>query len=74
MPVDYQPAYAPMWHQDRGGLKIAAGTSRTPCCGKAGRTEDASLLVLLVPREMKIEHRGGVKAMTDEQLEAGCCC
>jgi len=29
------------------------------------------LLVLLVPREMKIEHSGGVKAMTDEQLEAG---
>jgi hypothetical protein len=29
------------------------------------------LLVLLVPREMKIEHTGGVKAMTDEQLEQG---
>jgi hypothetical protein len=28
------------------------------------------LLVLLVPREMQIEHKGGVKAMTDEQLEA----
>jgi hypothetical protein len=27
------------------------------------------LLVLLVPREMKLEHSGGVKAMTDEQLE-----
>ena len=27
------------------------------------------LLVLLVPREMKMEHTGGVKAMTDEQLE-----
>jgi hypothetical protein len=27
------------------------------------------LLVLLVPREMKMEHSGGVKAMTDEQLE-----
>jgi hypothetical protein len=26
---------------------------------------------LLVPREMKVEHSGGVKAMTDEQLEAG---
>jgi hypothetical protein len=24
---------------------------------------------LLVPREMKFEHSGGVKAMTDEQLE-----
>jgi hypothetical protein len=29
------------------------------------------LLVLLVPREMRVEHTGGVKAMTDEQLEAG---
>jgi hypothetical protein len=29
------------------------------------------LLVLLVPREMKVEHTGGVKAMSDEQLEAG---
>jgi hypothetical protein len=25
---------------------------------------------LLVPREMKVEHSGGVKAMSDEQLEA----
>ena len=29
------------------------------------------LLVLLVPREMKVEHTGGVKSMTDEQLEQG---
>jgi hypothetical protein len=28
------------------------------------------LLVLLVPREMPFEHSGGVKAMTDEQIEA----
>ena len=28
------------------------------------------LLVLLVPREMQVEHRGGVKAMSDDQLEA----
>src|SRR5262249_19539473 len=27
------------------------------------------LLVLLVPREMKLEHSGGIKAMSDEQLE-----
>src|SRR5262245_14028722 len=27
------------------------------------------LLVCLVPREMKLEHSGGVKSMTDEQLE-----
>src|SRR5262245_7522459 len=25
---------------------------------------------MLVPREMKVEHSGGVKAMSDEQLEA----
>jgi len=29
------------------------------------------LLVLLVPREMKVEHSGGVKAMSDEQLKRG---
>jgi hypothetical protein len=29
------------------------------------------LLVLLVPRELQVEHKGGVKAMTDEQLEQG---
>ena len=29
------------------------------------------LLVLLVPREMKVEHSGGVKAMSDEELERG---
>src|SRR5262245_29183545 len=27
------------------------------------------LLVLLVPREMKVEHSPGVKEMTDEQIE-----
>ena len=29
------------------------------------------LLVLLVPREMKVEPSGGIKAMTTEQLELG---
>jgi hypothetical protein len=29
------------------------------------------ICALLVPREMKVEHSGGVKAMSDEQLEAG---
>jgi hypothetical protein len=28
------------------------------------------LLVLLIPREMQIEHKDGIKAMSDEQLEA----
>jgi|SRR6516164_7451270 len=27
------------------------------------------LLVLLVPREMQVEHSGGVKAMSDEEIE-----
>ena len=27
------------------------------------------ICALLVPREMKLEHSGGVKAMSDEQLE-----
>ena len=27
------------------------------------------LLVLLVPREMEVQHSGSIKAMTDEQLE-----
>src|SRR5262249_12390941 len=29
------------------------------------------LLVLLVPREMKVEQSGGIKAMTTEQIERG---
>jgi hypothetical protein len=29
------------------------------------------LLVLLVPRELEIQHSGGVKGMSDEQLERG---
>src|SRR5262245_57987241 len=27
-------------------------------------------LTMLVPKEMKVEHQGGIKAMTDEQLDA----
>jgi hypothetical protein len=41
---------------------------------KVARNQPAvylKILALLVPREMKVEHSGGVKAMTDEQLEAG---
>ena len=41
---------------------------------KVMRTQPAAylkMLALLVPREMKVEHSGGVKAMTDEQLEQG---
>jgi hypothetical protein len=41
---------------------------------KVARDQPAAylkILALLVPREMKVEHAGGVKAMTDEQLEQG---
>ena len=41
---------------------------------KVARDQPAAylkILALLVPREMKVEHSGGVKAMTDEQLEQG---
>jgi len=42
--------------------------------GYCARESPASYLkvcAMLVPREMKLEHSGGVKAMTDEQLERG---
>ena len=29
------------------------------------------ICALLVPKELKLEHTGGVKSMTDEQIEAG---
>jgi hypothetical protein len=41
---------------------------------KAMKTQPAvflKLLILLVPRQMRVEHSGGVKAMSDEQLEQG---
>jgi hypothetical protein len=41
---------------------------------KVMRTQPAlflKLLVLLVPRQMTLDHSGGVKAMTDEQIERG---
>jgi len=39
---------------------------------KVRKTQPAAYMkicALLVPREMKLEHSGGVKAMTDEQLD-----
>ena len=39
---------------------------------KVRRTQPAAYLkicALLVPKEMKVEHLGGVKALTDEELE-----
>jgi hypothetical protein len=56
-------------------VKIKAVPARTCTARELGlvmRNQPAvflKLLVLLVPREMKLEHTGGVKAMTDEQLE-----
>ena len=44
------------------------------CSSEFGAKSPASYLkvcALLVPREMKVEHSGGVKAMSDEELEAG---
>ena len=40
---------------------------------KVARNQPAAylkILALLVPRELQVEHSGGVKAMTDEQIEA----
>ena len=40
---------------------------------KVRKTQPAAYMkicALLVPREMKVEHSGGVKAMSDEELEA----
>ena len=39
---------------------------------KVARDQPAAylkILALLVPREMKVEHTGGVKAMSDEEIE-----
>src|SRR5215813_11143692 len=39
---------------------------------KVGKQQPAAYMkicALLVPREMKLEHSGGIKAMTDEQIE-----
>jgi hypothetical protein len=43
------------------------------CMDVAKRKPDVflKLCVLLIPREMEVTHKGGVKAMTDEQLEQG---
>ncbi len=63
---------------------LTASVSKTPntTSGEASGDRDTAspsaiaavflkLLVLLVPREMRVEHTNAVKAMTDSQLEAG---
>src|SRR5262249_3230060 len=52
-------------HFDREGPKVIA---------RVARDQPAAYLkicALLVPREMKLEHSGGIKAMTTEQIERG---
>jgi hypothetical protein len=56
-------------------LCVAKGflQARGKAIAKVRRTQPAAYLkicALLVPREMKLEPSGGVKAMTDEQLDA----
>ena len=53
-----------------------SGRCTPPFAGAAAKTVMQNqpavflkLLVLLVPREMKLEHSGGVKAMSDEEIE-----
>jgi hypothetical protein len=55
-------------------LRVARDFSKhgEKAIAKVRRTQPAAYLkicALLVPREMKLEQSGGVKAMTDEQLD-----
>jgi len=66
------------FHGIRAWRKPAVRPSRSSHQGKkaiekVARNQPAAylkILALLVPREMKVEHSGEVKAMSDEQLEA----
>jgi hypothetical protein len=54
------------WHTE------ALGSSAQIRCVKVREQQPAAYMkicALLVPREMKVEHAGGVKAMSDEQIE-----
>ena len=54
-------------------LQVAFNEGGAAAIRKVMLTQPAiflKLLVLLVPRELEVTHSGGVKAMTDEQLEA----
>src|SRR5262249_11451296 len=66
----------------RCGSRVAARSARAAAGPGVGRVAAAiakvrkyqpaaymKICALLVPREMKLEHSGGVKAMTDEQIE-----
>ena len=59
-------------HHPRDASSFSQGRASGDQQGDEARPEVfLKLLVLLVPREMQIEHKGGVKAKTDEQLETG---
>ena len=71
--LDVAPAFERRNHHEEIGGAIALVLIID--AGRASRsfieigTRVSAMLVLLVPREMKVEHSGGVKAMTDEQIE-----
>jgi hypothetical protein len=46
----------------------ATCTKGSPCFGPR-RAAYCKLLTLLCPRDVKVEHSGGVKAMSDEEIE-----
>ena len=79
-----RPQWAPWFYSHRSRHALNADTIREmhlafrrggrAAINKVMKQQPAvflKLLVLLVPREMRVEHSGGVKAMTDEQLEVG---
>src|SRR5262245_36072760 len=56
-----------------GGMREAFDKYGRSAIEKVAKTQPAiflKMLVLLVPRELEVTHTGGVKAMSDEQLEA----
>ena len=50
-------------------FKISIGAAAIEKVRKTQPAAYMKICALLVPREMKLEHSGGVKAMTDEQIE-----
>jgi len=52
-------------HFDREGPKVIARVARDQPAAYM------KICALLVPREMKVEHGGGIKAMSTEQIERG---
>jgi len=68
----YSRARRELNHQTIVEMQRAFARGGANAVNKVMRTNPAmflKLLVLLVPREMQIEHSGGIKALNDEQLE-----